>query len=207
MFFMIKLDKNGLIPAIVQDDSTNKVLMMAYMSPESLKLTIETGEVWFFSRSRDILWHKGETSGNFLKLKNILLDCDGDTLLLKVDPTGPVCHTGVEACFFVEFDATDEYDVMDSGSEILESLYSVIEQRKIDKPSGSYTASLFDQGIERISQKVIEEAGESALAGATGNKKNLPNEIADMLYHTLVLMVASDVSLSEVWKELENRKK
>ena len=96
---------------------------------------------------------------------------------------------------------------MDSGSEILEDLYSIIEQRKMDRPSGSYTTSLFDQGIGRISQKVIEEAGESALAGATGDKKNLPNEIADMLYHTLVLMVASDVSLSEVWKELEDRKK
>ena len=94
---MIKLDRNGLIPAIVQDDSTNKVLMMAYMSPESLKLTIEKDEVWFYSRSRDMLWHKGETSGNFLKLKNILLDCDGDTLLLKVDPTGPACHTGAES--------------------------------------------------------------------------------------------------------------
>ena len=204
---MIKLDRNGLIPAIVQDDSTNKVLMMAYMSPESLKLTIEKDEVWFYSRSRDMLWHKGETSGNFLKLKNILLDCDGDTLLLKVDPTGPACHTGAESCFFVEFDAEDKYDIVDSGSEILEDLYSIIEQRKMDRPSGSYTTSLFDQGIGRISQKVIEEAGESALAGATGDKKNLPNEITDMLYHTLVLMVASDVSLSEVWKELEDRKK
>ena len=204
---MMKLDRNGLIPAIVQDDNTNKVLMMAYMSPESLELTIEKDEVCFYSRSRYILWHKGETSGNFLKLKNILLDCDGDTLLLKVDPTGPACHTGAESCFFVEFDATEKYDVIDAGSEILEDLYSVIEQRKIDRPSGSYTTSLFDQGIERISQKVIEEAGESALAGATGDKKNLPNEIADMLYHTLVLMVASDVSLSEVWKELEDRKK
>ena len=204
---MIKLDRKGLIPAIVQDYNTNQVLMMAYMSPESLKLTLNNNEVWFYSRSRNTLWNKGETSGNFLKLKSIQLDCDRDTVLLKVEPAGPVCHTGSDSCFFVEFDASEEYDTGDPGPDILENLYSVIKQRQIDMPAGSYTANLFEQGIGRISQKVIEEAGESAIAGVMGDKTNLPNEIADMLYHTLVLMVASDVSLSEVWKELEDRKK
>ena len=129
---MLKLDRNGLIPAVVQDYSTGDVLMMAYMNPESIKLTLENKQVWFYSRERGKLWNKGETSGNFLNLKTFLVDCDGDTLLLKVDPAGPACHTGSNSCFFTNFEAGQEYQWDSSGSSMFDDLFSVIEKRKAD---------------------------------------------------------------------------
>ena len=204
---MLKLDRNGLIPAVVQDYSTGDVLMMAYMNPESIKLTLENKQVWFYSRERGKLWNKGETSGNFLNLKTFLVDCDGDTLLLKVDPAGPACHTGSNSCFFTNFEAVQEYQWDSSGSSMFDDLFSVIEKRKADMPKGSYTSRLLEQGVERIAQKVIEEAGETALAGVTGDKENLPKEIADLFYHTLVLMSASGVTPDDIWSELRKRRK
>ncbi len=205
---MIKLDRMDLVPAIVQDADTEQVLMLGYMNPDSIKRTLEEGQVWFYSRSREELWHKGDTSGSFLNFEEAYVDCDGDTLLLKVKPTGPVCHTGDVSCFFqpLEREQEYEYEREKKGSGILDELFSVIQERKLDKPEGSYTASLLESGVERIAQKVIEEAGESALAGATRDLENLPKEIADMLYHTLVLLSASEVSPDEVWKELRQRR-
>ena len=203
---MIKLDARGLVPAIVQDADTGQVLMLGYMNPGSIKRTLEEGQVWFYSRSREELWHKGETSGSFLNFKEAFVDCDGDTLLLKVKPTGPVCHTGNESCFFQPMEGEQEYEGEDKGSGILDELFSVIQERKLDRPEDSYTVRLLESGVERIAQKVIEEAGETALAGATMNRENLPKEVADLLYHTLVLLSASEVSPEEVWKELRERR-
>ena len=204
---MIKLDERGLIPAILQDANTEELLMLGYKRQESIKRTIDGGQVWFYSRSREELWHKGETSGNYINFREAYVDCDGDTLLLKVEPTGPVCHTDNQSCFFQHLDAEQKYEIDEKGSGILDDLFSVIQKRKRDRPEGSYTVHLLEQGIERIAQKVIEEAGEAALAGATRNLENLPKELADMLYHMLVLLSASEMSLESVWKELRERRR
>lgn len=203
---MIKLDGRGLVPAIVQDANSGQVLMLGYMNPGSIKRTLEEGQVWFYSRSREELWHKGEVSGSYLNFKEAHVDCDGDTLLLRVEPTGPVCHTGNQSCFFQSMDVEHGYEGEDKGSGILEELFSVIQERKLDRPEGSYTVKLLDSGVERIAQKVIEEAGEAALAGATKNRENLPKEAADLLYHMLVLLTASDLSPEDVWRELRKRR-
>ena len=203
---MINLDANGLVPAIVQDFDTEQVLMLGYMSPESIDRTFSDGQVWFFSRSRGELWHKGETSGNYLDLKEAVLDCDGDTILLKVKPTGPVCHTGEKSCFESPMSENNSYNLHDKGPAILDLLFGLIQDRKLNKPEGSYTTSLFDRGIGYIAQKVIEEAGEFALATATGNRDNVPKELADLLYHCLVLVAAADLDPEDVWKELRLRR-
>ena len=203
---MIELNEQGLVPAIVQDINTKAVLMLGYVNPGSLKRTMDGGQVWFYSRSREELWHKGEVSGSYLNFKEAYVDCDGDTLLLKVEPTGPVCHTGNQSCFFQSMEGEQEYQGEDRGSGILEELFSVIQERKLDRPEGSYTVKLLEGGVERIAQKVIEEAGEAALAGATMNRENLPKEVADLLYHTLVLLAASDLSPEDVWRELRERR-
>ena len=202
---MIKLDVRGLVPSVVQDADTGKVLMLGYSSPGSIRRTLEDGQVWFYSRSRQELWHKGETSGNFLNLEEIVSDCDGDALLFRVRPTGPTCHTGSESCFFNGLDE-QEYETTEDGPGVLEELFAVIQDRKLSRPEGSYTARLLESGVERIAQKVIEEAGESALAGATGALDELPKEVADLLYHTLTLLASLDVSPQEVWRELRSRR-
>lgn len=203
---MIKLDERGLVPAVAQDANTGEVLMLGYMNPDSIKRTLEGGQVWFYSRSREELWQKGEVSGNILNFKEAYVDCDGDTVLLKVEPTGPVCHTGNRTCFFQTLESEPEYQHEDRGPGILDELFAVIQERKRDKPQGSYTAQLLEDGVERIAQKVIEEAGESALAAAVGNKEELPKELADLLYHALVLLSASDIPPEEVWRELRGRR-
>ena len=203
---MIRLDGRGLVPAIVQDANTGQVLMLGYMNPGSIKRTMEGGQVWFYSRSREELWQKGETSGNYLTFKEAHVDCDGDTILLKVDPTGPTCHTGNQSCFFQPVEDNPQYQQDDKGSGILEDLFATIQERKLDRPADSYTVKLLDGGVTRIAQKVIEEAGESALAAATGDKEELTKELADLLYHTLVLLSASDMGPEEVWAELRNRR-
>ena len=203
----VKLNDQGLMPAIAQDINTGQVLMLGYMNPGSLKRTLEGDQVWFYSRSREDLWHKGEVSGNYLNLKEAYVDCDGDTLLLRVEPDGPTCHTGNTSCFFTRLDGLpDSYQHSDPGSGILEELFAVIQERKRDMPQGSYTAKLLQDGIGRIAQKVIEEAGESAIAAAQGQKDDLPGEVADLLYHVLVLLAASDTTPSKVWQELRERR-
>jgi len=203
----VKLNEQGLVPAIAQDADTGQVLMLGYMNPGSLKRTMEGEQVWFYSRSREDLWHKGEISGNYLNLKEAWLDCDGDTLLLKVKPDGPACHTGETSCFYTPMEQLpDEYEVTETGPGILSELFAVIQDRQRDPPEGSYTAKLLQEGMGRIAQKVIEEAGETAIAAVQDNKENLPKEVADLLYHTLVLLAASGVTPNQVWEELRNRR-
>jgi phosphoribosyl-ATP pyrophosphohydrolase/phosphoribosyl-AMP cyclohydrolase len=204
----VKLNEQGLVPAIAQDVNTGRVLMLGYMNPGSLKRTVEGPEVWFYSRSREELWHKGEVSGNYLRLREAWLDCDGDTILLKVEPDGPTCHTGETSCFFTPIDRLpDEYETVESGPGILDELFGVIRDRQRDPPEDSYTARLLQEGAGRIAQKVIEEAGETAIAAAQGDYANLPKEVADLLYHSLVLLAATGVPPRAVWEELRNRRK
>ena len=203
-----KLDEKGLLPAIAQDAETGQVLMLGYMSPGSLKRTLEGGQVWFYSRSREDLWHKGEVSGNYLNVKEAFLDCDNDALLLKVEPTGPTCHTGSNSCFFnpvSEMPDTFEHSQADSG--VLQELFSLIQERKRDLPEDSYTVALLQQGVGQIAKKVIEEAGESAIAAVQGDSASLPQEVADLLYHVLVLLADSGVTPNDVWQVLQERRK
>lgn len=203
----IQLDGNGLIPAVVQNATTGRVIMLGYMNSGSMKRTLQTGEVWFYSRSRSSLWRKGEVSGNYMNLKSVSVDCDGDTLLLQVEPEGPSCHTGNETCFFTEVDDVPNFQNTERGSGILEETFAVIKDREDEMPEDSYTASLFENGINQISQKVIEEAGEVAIAGVNGDNDQVVREVADLVYHTLVLLAATKVKPDEVWKELRNRRK
>jgi phosphoribosyl-ATP pyrophosphohydrolase/phosphoribosyl-AMP cyclohydrolase len=206
----IQLNDRGLVPAVVQHAKTGDLLMVAYMSEESLRRTLESGQAWFYSRSRRELWHKGETSGSYLNIVEVRPDCDGDVILLRVEPTGPVCHTGNETCFFQEFDRSD-WAV--KGSETasiggaLESLAYTVTQRHRDMPEGSYTADLLRSGTERIAQKVIEEAGETALAATAGSKERTRSEAADLLYHTLVLLESVGLTLDDVAQELADRQR
>jgi len=203
----IKLNEQGLVPAIAQDADTGQVLMLGYMNPGSLKRTVEGVQVWFYSRSREDLWHKGEISGNYLNLKEAWLDCDGDTLLLKVKPDGPACHTGETSCFYTPLDGVpEEYEATETGPGILSELFAVIQDRQRDPPEGSYTAKLLQAGMGRIAQKVIEEAGETAIAAMQEDQEGLPKEVADLLYHTLALLAASGVTPNQVWEELRNRR-
>lgn len=196
-----KLDftkNNGLIPAIIQDDQTRKVLMLGYMNEESLRLTRETGLVTFYSRSRDTLWTKGETSGNSLRVKRIMVDCDRDTLLIMAKPDGPVCHDGPDTCFN-EINQADLF--------YLDYLQDVIRERKHDMPEGSYTAKLFKKGTARIAQKVGEEAVELIIESMKKDDEAFLNEGADLIYHFIVLLVDRGWSLQDVAKVLAGRHK
>jgi phosphoribosyl-ATP pyrophosphohydrolase/phosphoribosyl-AMP cyclohydrolase len=186
---------NGLLPVIIQDFDTNKVLMLGYMNKEALQKTQAEGLVTFFSRSKNRLWTKGESSGNFLKVKQISIDCDQDTLLIKVAPQGPVCHTGTDTCFSEK----------NEGSAFLFQLESVIKDRKLSLNDDSYTASLFKKGINKIAQKVGEEAVELVIEAKDDNKELFLGEAADLLYHYLVLLSAKDFSLSDVIETLSKR--
>jgi phosphoribosyl-ATP pyrophosphohydrolase/phosphoribosyl-AMP cyclohydrolase len=204
----LQLDRSGLIPAIAQNAATGEVLMLGYVSPGSLRRTLEGGEVWFYSRSRQELWHKGEISGNFLRVKEVVADCDGDTLLLKVDPTGPACHTGRPSCFFTPVQELPAFRAQEAEAGILEELFAVIKDRQSPGggPPGSYTTELLAGGVGRVAQKVIEEAGESAIAAAQGKKEALAGEVADLFYHALVLLAATGTTPAEVWQVLRQRR-
>nr|WP_113921639.1 bifunctional phosphoribosyl-AMP cyclohydrolase/phosphoribosyl-ATP diphosphatase HisIE [Alkalibaculum bacchi] len=199
----IKYDEKGLIPAIIQDVNTNEVLMMAYMNEESLKKTMETNKTWFYSRSRQNLWNKGETSGNFQDVKSISYDCDGDTLLVKVIPEGPSCHTGNNSCFFNSI--VEEENI--ANPEILKQLYKTIEDRRANPVEGSYTNYLFEKGIDKILKKVGEENAETIIAAKNNSKEELIYESSDLIYHLLVLLVNQGVSLEDIFGELEKRHK
>ena len=204
----IQFDEKGLIPAVVQDHQTSKLLMVAHMNRESLTKTLESREAWFYSRSRENLWHKGETSGNFLIVKSIKLDCDGDTLLLEVDAKGPACHTGEDSCFNTELSDLGNCNFIgaDTNRNVFMDLFSIIEDRKLNPKKASYTNKLFDEGVSRIAQKVVEEAGETAIAGVTGQKEELASEISDLIYHVFVLISANNMSLEQVFQELSTRR-
>src|ERR1700730_4214973 len=186
---------NGLVPAIIQDYSTSKVLMLGFMNEEALKKTKEDGKVTFFSRSRNRLWTKGEESGNFLMLKSIAVDCDQDTLLIKADPLGPVCHTGADTC----------WDEKNLPEDFLVYLEKIISQRKIVSPAESYTAHLFSKGINKIAQKVGEEAIELIIEAKDNNDQLFLNEAADLLFHYLILIQAKGHNLQEIKEVLKLR--
>ena len=203
----VKLSEKGLVPAIAQDINTGEVLMLGYMNPGSLKRTMEGEQVWFYSRSREDLWHKGEVSGNYLNLREAWVDCDADTILLKVQPDGPACHTGQVSCFYTRLeDLPEDYEVTESGSGILDELFALVQDRQREQPEDSYTVRLLQEGVARIAQKVIEEAGETALAAALEDRESLAGEVADLLYHTLVLLAASGSRPQEVWDALRQRR-
>jgi phosphoribosyl-ATP pyrophosphohydrolase/phosphoribosyl-AMP cyclohydrolase len=189
----------GLVPAIVQHARTRQVLMLAFMNRDSLARTLRGPHVWFWSRTRQELWEKGATSGNYLDVRDVIPDCDGDTLLVLAEPTGPVCHTGEENCFY-------QGDIA-AGPEVLEELAAVIAQRNRDRPEGSYTAKLLSEGIDRIVKKIGEEAAEVVIAGKNGAPTEIAWEVADLLYHTLVLLEATGVPLDDVYAELIKRRK
>lgn len=201
----VKLDDKGLVPAIAQNVDTGEVLMLGYMNPGSIKRTLEGGDVWFFSRSQSDLWHKGEISGNYMRVQSAAVDCDGDTIILQVKPDGPICHTGNSNCFFTPIDEFPEFVREEKGPGILHDLFATIQDRKQAMPEGSYTAQLFQEGVDRIAQKVIEEAGETAIAGVKGEKDEIISECADLLYHSLVLLSATGVKPEEVWEKLRQR--
>ncbi|WP_066193574.1 bifunctional phosphoribosyl-AMP cyclohydrolase/phosphoribosyl-ATP diphosphatase HisIE [Gracilibacillus timonensis] len=191
----------GLIPTIVTDYDTKDVLMLAYMNEESYQKTLETKQTWFYSRSRDELWHKGATSGNTQEVQSIDLDCDQDTLLIQVIPAGPACHTGRQSCFFNRVAETnDNFD-----GAIIEHVMEEVEQRKLERVENSYTNYLFDKGVDKIGKKVIEEAGEVVIAAKNQDNEELTKEVSDLLYHTFVMMADQGVALSDVKQELSNR--
>ena len=252
---MVKFNADGLVPAVTQDIRTDEVLMLAYMNEESLRKTIETGKVHYYSRSRQKLWLKGETSGHFQQVRSISVDCDGDTLLLKVEQTGAACHTGHRSCFFTRLDADelkegsfkDGQSVSEAttaecrenggqagngqpedgrmeglqaaeeqvegdrtingqaGSEVLEEVFKVISDRRVNPKEGSYTNYLFGKGLDKILKKIGEEACEVVIAAKNGSSDEIKAEIADLLYHIMVLLAERGMALEDVYGELRQR--
>ncbi len=199
----VKFDEKGLVPVVVQDYKTNSVLMLAYMSRESLQITLESGNMTYFSRSRQKLWRKGETSGHYQTLKEMKIDCDSDTLLAIVSQEGPACHTGNYSCFFESLYGSGENT---GGYGIIDELFSVIEDRRDNPKEGSYTNYLFDKGIDKICKKIGEEAAEIIIAAKNAAPDEIRYESADFLYHLLVLLCERGLTPSEVFAELEKRR-
>lgn len=191
---------NGLIPAIVQDAETYQVLMLGYMNKEALKQTLREDQITFYSRSKQRLWTKGETSGNTLALVDIQADCDNDTLLILADPAGPTCHTGETSCFYEK-----QFKPKKTKLDFLNDLEALIIRRKAEMPEDSYTSYLFDKGIDKIAQKVGEEAVETVIESKNDKKKKLTGEAADLIFHLMVLLVEKGISLKKVVKRLKKR--
>lgn len=196
----LKFDEKGLIPAVVTDFYSKKVLTVAYMNAESLKITLAEGKTCFYSRSRKTLWRKGETSGNFQHVVSVKADCDYDALCIEVIKDGPACHTGADSCFHEYVYKSDELKEFSIGE-----LYDLIRGRKIGKKEGSYTSYLFEEGIDKILKKVGEECTEVIIAGKGGDKAETVFEISDLAYHVLVLMVESGIEISDIYDELKKR--
>jgi phosphoribosyl-ATP pyrophosphohydrolase/phosphoribosyl-AMP cyclohydrolase len=198
----LKFDERGLIPAIVQDARTLEVLTLAYMNAESLQRTLESGETWFWSRSREKLWHKGETSGHTQKVLEVIPDCDADALTVLVEPRGAACHTGARSCFQRTNESVSESCEF---GVTLENLYALVRTRRVERPKDSYTTYLFDQGLDKILKKVGEESAETIIAAKNDGTQALISEVSDLLYHLVVLLVERGVSLEEVGAELARR--
>ena len=196
----LKFDERGLIPAVVVDSITKKVLTVAYMSRESLKISMEKGLTCFYSRSRNELWLKGETSGNYQHIVSITADCDKDALTVVVEKDGPACHLGTDSCF-----TNPVYQSEERSEFSLEGLYQLLVGRKQDKPEGSYTTYLFEKGIDKILKKVGEECTEVIIGGKAGDKAETVYEIADLAYHVMVLMVEMGISVEDIHRELASR--
>jgi phosphoribosyl-AMP cyclohydrolase / phosphoribosyl-ATP pyrophosphohydrolase len=204
MIESIKFDQNGLVPAIVQDAASKEVLTLAYMNEESLKKTLETKETWFYSRSRQELWHKGGTSGNIQKVIEMRYDCDQDAILVLVQPAGPACHTGAYTCFSETIDK-QEVVVSQDRFQILNTLEKLIAERENELPEGSYTTYLFNEGVDKILKKVGEEASEVIIASKNRDHEELKWEVADLLFHLMVLLREQKLPLDEVLNVLEKR--
>ena len=204
----LKYDEKGLIPAIAQDYISGKILMVAWMNEEAFNITLETKKATFWSRSRQKLWTKGEHSGSFLLVKEIMVDCDEDTLILKVEPCGPVCHTGNKTCFFrkIEDGALVEDSSEPSMLSVLKDVYDVIADRKVNPKEGSYTNYLFEKGIDKQLKKVGEESAEVIIASKNPDVGELRYEASDLLYHLMVVMVERGLTWEDLTKELEGRK-
>jgi len=196
----LKFDEKGLIPAIVQDANTNRVLTLAYMNRESLEISMKEMKTCFWSRSRQELWRKGETSGNFQDIVSITADCDKDALVVRVKPQGPACHLGWESCFENPVWANEEV-----SDFTIDGLMKMLEGRKRDLPEGSYTTYLFQKGLDKILKKVGEESTEVIIAAKAKDKAETIYEIADLAYHVMVLMLESGISLNEIREELASR--
>ncbi len=204
----LKYDERGLIVATAQDYATKDVLMTAYMNAESLAKTLETGFVHYYSRSRQQLWQKGETSGHFQRVKNILYDCDGDALLILVEQTGAACHTGNRTCFYRALDGSAvEASAAANVCDPLADLYNVIEDRRSNPQEGSYTNYLFTKGLDKMLKKVGEETAEVIIAAKNQSKSEITYEISDLMYHLSVVMLQSGVTWDDIYKELDGRKK
>jgi phosphoribosyl-ATP pyrophosphohydrolase/phosphoribosyl-AMP cyclohydrolase len=212
----VKFDGYGLVAAIVQDVSTLEVLMLGYMNAESLRRTLETGETWFWSRSRNALWHKGATSGNAQRVVNVKLDCDRDALVVSVVPAGPACHTGARTCFHNQIEGCkagaesraepERLSKATSLGELLDELYALIERRREERPDASYTTYLFNEGLDKILAKVEEEAAETVVAGKSETDQRLIEETSDLIYHLTVLLVERGVTLAQIQDELIKRR-
>jgi len=218
----IKWDSQGLVPAIIQDAISKNVLMMAYMNAESLRRSLDTGETWFWSRSRQEYWHKGGTSGNTQRIQSLYYDCDGDTLLLLVEANGPACHTGKISCFYNEVNTVDNKPTFQNNTvnanndtsgaaagkdrfAILAELEQMIADRERERPEGAYTTYLFEKGIDKILKKVGEETAETIIAAKNGDNEELRYEVSDLIYHLLVLLQERKVPLDDVLAELDRR--
>lgn len=200
----LKFDENGLIPAVVQDARTHRVLTLAYMNRESLAITLREGRTCFYSRSRRTLWRKGETSGNVQRVVRVTADCDGDALLVEVEPAGPACHTGEESCFFRPLEGAPDSGAAEARFS-LDGLYELLLGRKAERPAGSYTTYLFDKGREKILKKVGEECTEVIIGAMKDNREETVFEVADLTYHVLVLLAEMGVTPDEVRAELARR--
>lgn len=200
----LRWDEQPLLPAIVQDVNTRQVLMAAFMNQTALERTLESGQAWFWSRSRQELWHKGATSGHFLNVRGVRYDCDGDAILLLVEPTGPACHTNATSCFFNEIlPESDGPTAAESASE----LWNVICQRLAERPDGSYVAKLAAGGMDRVAKKVGEEATEVVIAAKNGDAAELTHEMADLWFHCYLLLAQAGLRPEQVWAELARRRK
>ncbi len=203
-----KFDQHGLLPAVVQDWLDGTVLMLGYMNQEAIAKTLATKNVHFWSRSRNRLWEKGETSGHTLQVKELFVDCDHDTVLVKAQPVGPTCHTGERACFFSRLDEQGRMvgeKTQDAAGGILESVLRTICARRASPQAGSYTSKLFEAGHDKILKKVAEEAGEVLLASKGGKKEEIVYEVADLLFHTLMVLGYHDLALHDIYQELGKR--
>jgi phosphoribosyl-ATP pyrophosphohydrolase/phosphoribosyl-AMP cyclohydrolase len=199
---------DGLVPAIIQDATTRQVLMLGFMNEEAYQKTLDTGHVTFWSRTRQTLWTKGETSGHFLNLVDMKIDCDEDTLLVRVNPIGPTCHTGTDTCWGEENTPIDNGQLtMDNANSLLflSELQSFIDKRKQQMPEGSYTTSLFNKGINKIAQKVGEEALETVIEATNGTSEHLVYEASDLLYHLIVMLTEKGLRIEDVAEELHKR--
>lgn len=202
----LKFGPDGLIPAIIQDFDTKEVLMMAYMNRQAVEKTLATGQTWFYSRSREKLWQKGETSGHFQIVKCMSFDCDADTLLVQVDQQGVACHTGARTCFHNPMTEVNLNKTNPVGAQVLGQVFAVIKDRQKNMPEGSYTTYLFEKGIDKILKKVGEEASEVIIGSKNGDLNEIRYETADLLYHLMVMLAYHGLTLEDIYQELAKRR-